>query len=199
LAVDPRKSAESDADTRIAPDPFIVVLPALSALAAVTSIAAVNWSAQDKTPDRSKSRRKASSALRDLESCCVGLAEIFKRFQRMRDLFGGAGGAATAPMKFGVHGPRVSPEQSRQYQQLMNDTASMLVLAAQNAFDVMAAVEDGELSPPEDVFYAFGDAQEELNRLMQERVSLRVAVDRGAVVSLRLVELVRQFKAYKTD
>jgi hypothetical protein len=49
------------------------------------------------------------------------------------------------------------------------------------------------------VFYAFGDAQEELNRLMQERVSLRDAVDRGAVVSLRLVELVRQFKAYKTD
>lgn len=199
LASDPDNTTAGDADTRIAPDPFIVVLPALSALAAVSSIAAVNWSAEDKTPDRSKSRRKASSALRDLESCCLGIAEIFKRFQRMRGLFGGAGGAAAAPMKFGVHGPRVSPEQSRQYQQLMNDTASMLVLAAQNAFDVMAAVEDGELTPPEDVFYAFGDAQEELNRLMQDRVTLREAVDGGAAISLRLVELVGRFKAYKSN
>lgn len=189
---------KGDADTRIAPDPFIVVLPALSALAAVTSIAAVNWSAEEKTPDRTRARRKASSALRDLESCCVGLQEIFKRFQRYRRLFGGEGAAAGAPLKFGVHGPRISPEESRQFQQLMNDTASMLVLAAQNAFDVMAAVEDGELAPPEEVFFAFGDAQEELNRLMQDRVSLKDAVDRGSEIAAQLSDLVRKIKAYKS-
>jgi len=191
--------AKECADSRTAPDPFSIVLPALSALAAVSSIATIHWAAEDRESDRPRSRRKATTSLRDLETCCMGLSEIFKRFQRLRGLFGGAGGAAAAPMKFGVHGPRISPEQSRQYQQLMNDSASMLVLAAQNAFDVMAAVEDGELSPPEDVFYAFGDAQEELNRIMQDRVTMREAVDRGAVISLKLVELVRRFKAYKTS
>jgi hypothetical protein len=48
-------------DTRIAPDPFTAVLPALSALGAIASIAAVNWVAQDKTADRPKVKRKAGA------------------------------------------------------------------------------------------------------------------------------------------
>ena len=43
-------------------------------------------------------------------------------------------------MKFGVHGVRIDPAAARLYQQLVNDSASMLVLAAQNSFDVMCAV-----------------------------------------------------------
>ena len=66
----------------MAPDPFTAVLPALAALGAIASIATINWSAQDKTPDRAKAKRKAGTALRDLETCCMGLAEIFRRFQR---------------------------------------------------------------------------------------------------------------------
>ena len=50
---------EASTDTRIAPDPFSVVLPALSALGAIASIAAVNWMAEERTPERSRAKRKA--------------------------------------------------------------------------------------------------------------------------------------------
>ena len=186
-------------DTRIAPDPFVVVLPALSALGAISCIAAVNWAAEDKTPDRPKAKRKASAALRDLESCCNGLQEIFRRFQKHPRLFAGEGASASSPLKFGVHGPRVTPDETRIFTQIMNDTASMMVLAAQNAADVMAAVEDGELSPPESVFYAFGDAQNALNKLIQDRATMKQTVDRGAEIATQLTELVRQLKSYRAD
>lgn len=194
----PQKGTD-DADTRIAPDPFIVVLPALSALGAITCIAAVNWAAEEKTPDRPKARRKASAALRDLESCCLGLQEIFKRFMRHPRLFAGEGAAASSPLKFGVHGPRITPDEVRTFQQLMNDTASMMVLAAQNAIDVMAAVEDGELDPPEEIFYAFGDAQNSLNALIQERATMKETVERGARIAKDLTVLVAQLKTHRAE
>ena len=112
---------------------------------AIASIATINWTAQDKTPDRSRSKRRAGTALRDLETCCLGLTEIFRRFQRNPKLYAGEGAQGSSPLKFGVHGPRVGAAASRLYHQLMNDVASMLVLASQNAFDTMCAVEDGEI------------------------------------------------------
>jgi hypothetical protein len=192
--------AKAALDTRIAPDPFAAVLPALAALGAIASIASVAWVAQDKTPERAKLKRRAAVALRDLESCCLGLAEIFRRFQRNPKLFGGEGAAAAAsPMKFGVHGPRVTADAARGFQQLMNDLASMLVLASQNTFDVMAAIEDGEINPPDDVFTRFGEAQEKLNRLIQTRATLRAAVEGGAEVATLLTDLVRQLRTYLVD
>lgn len=188
-----------DADTRIAPDPFAAVLPALAALGAIASIAAINWVAQDKSPDRARAKRKAGSALRDLESCCLGLAEIFRRFQRHPKLFAGEGGPAASPLKFGVHGARVTQEGGRLYQQLINDVASMLVLASQNAFDVMAAVEDGEINAPESVFYGFGEAQERLNKLIQNRATLKASVDTGAEIAETLLPLVRQLKKHRLE
>jgi hypothetical protein len=186
-------------DTRLPPDPFTAVLPALAALGAVASIAAINWSAQDKTPDRAKSRRKAGTALRDLETCCMGLLEIFRRFQRNPKVFCGEGGQASSPLKFGVHGTRVSAEGGRLYQQLMNDVASMLVLAAQNAFDVMSAVEDGEIIAPEEIYFGFGEQQERLNKLIQTRATLKVTVDTGADIADRLCQLVRELKKHRVD
>jgi hypothetical protein len=38
----------------------------------------------------------------------------------------------------------------------------MLVLAEQNSFDLMSAIEDGEINAPEELFYRFGDQQERL-------------------------------------
>lgn len=185
----------SDAgDTRIAPDPFAAVLPALAGLGAIASIAAVNWMAQDKTDSRPKPKRKAAAALRDLESCCVGFQEIFRRFHKSPKLFAGEGGAAAAPLKFGVHGPRVGQTAARLYLQSMNDIASMLVLATQNAFDVMAAIEDDEIEAPEDVLFAFGEIQEELNKIIQQRLPLKEAVDTGTVQAVRLTELVQSLK-----
>ena len=90
----PGKTGQDEQDgamTRLAPDAFAAVLPALAALGAISSIASINWSAEEKTPDRPKARRKASTALKDLETCCMGLIEIFRRFNRHPKLFCGEG------------------------------------------------------------------------------------------------------------
>lgn len=194
-----KRQSKIDADMRIAPDPFAAVLPALAALGAISSIAAINWVAQERTPDRSKSRRKAGMALRDLESCCLGLQEIFKRFQKNTRLFGGEGAQAASPMKFGVHGSRVDGDAARLYQQLINDIASMLVLASHNSFDAMSAIEDGEIVAPEEVFYGFGEQQERLNKLMSQRGSLKVTIEAGLEIAERLTVLVRDLKKYRVD
>jgi hypothetical protein len=188
---------ESAGETRMAPDPFTAVLAALAALGAIASIATINWSAQEKTPDRSKSKRKAGTAMRDLETCCLGLQEIFRRFLSNPKLFAGEGGPASSPLKFGVHGPRVGTDAARLFQQLVNDVASMLVLASQNAVDVMSAVEDGEINAPEALFFGFGEQQERLNKLIQSRATLKVSVETGADVAAELTKLVRELKKHR--
>ncbi|MBU1212065.1 MAG: hypothetical protein KJ587_12415 [Alphaproteobacteria bacterium] len=196
----PRATASGGSDagptTRSAPDPFTAVLPAIAALGAISSIATINWSAEERTPDRPKTRRRASTALRDLETCCMGLIEIFRRFQRNPKLFCGEGATVNTPLKFGVHGVRVSADTARLYQQIVNDVASMLVLASQNAFDVMSAVEDGEIDAPEEVFFGFGECQEALNELIQQRATLKASVDRGLEVARRLSTLVAELKKH---
>jgi len=193
------RPSANEGDTRLAPDPFTAVLPALAALGAIASIATINWTAQERTPDRARSKRKAGTALRDLETCCLGLQEIFRRFQRNPKLFAGEGAPASSPLKFGVHGPRVGTDSARLFHQLINDVASMLVLASQNAFDVMSAVEDGEINAPEVLFFGFGEQQERLNKLIQARATLKTSVDTGAEVALRLTELVRELKKHRPD
>ena len=194
------KNEEAATDTRIAPDPFAVVLPALSALGAIASIATVNWIAEERTPERARARRKAGVALKDLESCCIGLQEIFKRLHKSPKLFAGEGSSsAGAPLKFGVHGPRVGPQDAKIFKQSVNDVASMLVLAAQNAFDVMSAIEDGAVNAPDEVFHGFGEAQEQLNKLLTEHATLKDTVDGGTRIALDLTRLVQELKKYKID
>lgn len=188
-----------DTDTRISPDPFAAVLPAIAALGAISSIATINWAATERSPDRTRPKRKAATALRELETCCLHLTEIFRRFQRNPRLFAGEGAQGASPLKFGVHGPRVSGEQTRIYLQTMNDVASMLVLAAQNAFEVMCAVEDGTVEAPEQVFFEFGECQDRLNKLIQNRATLKLTVDTGTEVAERLTALVRELKKYRTE
>jgi hypothetical protein len=193
------RPAPTEGETRLAPDPFTAVLPALAALGAIASIATINWTAQERTPDRARSKRKAGTALRDLETCCLGLQEIFRRFQRNPRLFAGEGAQGSSPLKFGVHGPRVGTDAARLFQQLINDVASMLVLASQNAFDVMSAVEDGEINAPEELFFGFGEQQERLNKLIQARATLKASVDAGAEVAAKLTELVRELKKHRPE
>jgi hypothetical protein len=189
----------TERETRLAPDPFTAVLPALAALGAIASIAAINWTAQERTPDRARSKRKAGTALRELETCCLGLQEIFRRFQRNPRLFAGEGAQGASPLKFGVHGPRVATDAARLFQQLINDVASMLVLASQNTFDVMSAVEDGEINAPEELFFGFGEQQERLNKLIQARATLKASVDAGAEIATKLTELVRELKKHRPE
>jgi hypothetical protein len=190
--------APPDPDARIAPDPFAAVLPALAALGAISSIAAIHWVAQDKTLSRARVKRKSGMALRDLESCCLGLTEIFRRFHKNPRIFAGEG-ATSSPMKFGVHGPRIDDDGARLYRALINDTASMLVLASQNAFDVMASIEDGEIGAPEELYFGFGEVQERLNKLIQTRASLRQCVETGLDSAERLTILVRELKRHKVE
>jgi hypothetical protein len=192
-----KPNREDDSDTRMPPDPFAAVLPALAALGAITSIAAINWSGEEKVATRTRTKRKTGAALRDLETCCLGLAEIFRRFQRHPRVFVGEGGQAAAPLKFGVHGQRIRADSQRLYLQLMNDIASMLVLAAQNAFEVMTAIDDGDIEAPEEIFFAFGGEQDRLNAIILSRSTLGVAVDTGAEIAERLVSLVRELKKYQ--
>lgn len=186
-----------DTDTRMPPDPFAAVMPALAALGAIASIAAINWSGQEKSASRTRTKRKTGSSLRDLETCCIGLASIFQRFQAHPNVFAGEGGQASAPMKFGVHGRRIRADAQRLYLRLINDIASHLVLAAQNAFDVMTAIEDGDIDAPEEVFFGFGEQQERLNTLIQTRATLRTAVDTGADIAIQLTELVRELRKHQ--
>lgn len=191
-----KAKASAQNDTRIPPDPLTAVLPALAALGTIASIAAINWMGEDRTEDRAKLKRKPNVGLRDLESCCLGLQEIFRRFARNPKVFAGEGGPAKSPMKFGVHGQRVDQETARHYQTMMNDIASMLVLASQNSFDVMCAIEDGEIDAPEEVFFGFGEQQERLNKLIAARATLRETVDTAADVADRLLGLVRELKKH---
>ncbi|MEZ5898781.1 MAG: hypothetical protein R3D51_04720 [Hyphomicrobiaceae bacterium] len=193
-----KADAEHDeTDTRMPPDPFAAVLPALAALGAIASIAAIHWSGQGKSSARTRTKRKTGASLRDLETCCLGLQEIFRRFQKHPRVFAGEGAQASAPLKFGVHGTRIRADAQKLYQHLINDIASMLVLAAQNAFDVMTAIEDGDIDAPEAIFFGFGEQQERLNKIIQDRVTLRVAVDTGAEVAERLTALVRELRKYQ--
>jgi hypothetical protein len=75
----------------------------------------------------------------------------------------------------------------------------MLVLAAQNSFDVMCAVEDGEITAPEEVYFGFGEAQERLNKLIQSRATLKLTVETGLAVADRLTELVRALKKHRLE
>jgi hypothetical protein len=199
LAKDKPSPPPVDADSRIAPDPFAAVLPAIAALGAIASIATINWAARERTADRTRPKRKAATALRELETCCLHLTEIFRRFQRNPKMFAGEGGQGSSPLKFGVHGPRVSPDAARLYQQVINDVASMLVLASQNSFEVMCAIEDGTVEAPEEIFFGFGECQDRLNKLIQNRATLKASVDTGAEVAERLASLVRELKKYRTD
>lgn len=195
----PATPAPAQSDTRSATDPCSAVLPAIAALGAIASIAGINWAAQDKTPERARARRKAGTALRDLETCCLGLREIFRRFQKYPDLLCGERVSPSSPLKFGVHSARLSPDQARMFQQIVNDVASMLVLASQNAFDVMSAVEDGEIEAPEQLYFGFGECQSKLNELLQSRATLKTSVDVGLEVSEQLTTLVRDMKTYRVE
>lgn len=193
-----KPASDPAADTRVSPDPVTAILPAIAALGAIASIASINWTSQDKTPDRAKSKRKASTAIKELETCCLGLGEIFRRFQRHPRVFGLDGGA-NAPVKFGIAGARVNSDGARGFQQIMNDIASMLVLSSQNAFDVMCAVEDGEIDAPEEVYFAFGEQQERLNALLGNRAPLKIVVETGADVAVKLAALVRELKEHRVE
>ncbi|MEZ5774727.1 MAG: hypothetical protein R3D33_08510 [Hyphomicrobiaceae bacterium] len=191
-----RLQADRQSGVRIGPDPLSAVLPALSALGAIASIAAIMWVAEAPEGERQKPRRKVAVAIRDLESDCLILQEVFRRFPRILKIYGGDRPVVTAPAKFGLNGLKTDAESHQIFQSIMVDLARVLPSSAENAFDVMCAVEDGAIDAPEAVFYGFGECQERLNKLLTERASLKSSIETGLEVSARLTALVKDLKRY---
>lgn len=183
---------------RAAPEPLAIVLPAIAALGSVAAIAAVAWLAEDRTGDRPRVKRRTDVILRDLETSCLGTAEILRRVIRHTPMFGLQNAASAAPMKFGLIGTRVDPQQGQIFIHLVNDVATMLVLAAQASVDATNAIEDGDINPPEALFYRFGEAQEKLNALLASRASIKVTVEHALAIAENLVALVRALKTHKS-
>ncbi|MEZ5776711.1 MAG: hypothetical protein R3D33_18945, partial [Hyphomicrobiaceae bacterium] len=97
---------------------------------------------------------------------------------------------------FGLNGLKTDAESHQIFQSIMVDLARVLPSSAENAFDVMCAVEDGAIDAPEAVFYGFGECQERLNKLLTERASLKSSIETGLEVSARLTALVKDLKRY---
>ena len=55
------------------------------------------------------------------------------------------------------------------------------------------------MDAPETIFFGFGECQDQLNKLIQNRATLKVSVDTGVEVAERLTSLVRELKKYRTD
>lgn len=194
----PTASPEAGRDGgRTAPEPLTLLLPAMAALGAIASIAAVAYTAEDRTSERPKVKRRTDAILRDLEISAAGVAELLRRIKRNGRLFGLEGPAGGAAMKFGLTGRRAEAGLENLYHQIANDLATMLVLATQNAFECISAVEDGEIEAPEAVYQGFAEAQEHLNGLIAQRASARAVVDKGIEIAQVLTTLVRQLKQHR--
>lgn len=197
-APSPEPAAASEPSGRPAPDPLSLILPAFAALGAIASIAAVAWTAEDRCANRPRIRRRVDVILKDLETSGLGLTEILRRIRRNARLLGIDGPPGTASMKFGLNSNRMEPAGGQLYHSLVNDLATMLVLATQNSFDVIAAIEDGEIECSEMLFNSFAEAQERLNALLIQRAGMLALADGGFEVASRLTGLVQQLKTHRS-
>lgn len=188
-------------DRRVGPDPLTIILPALAALGGIASIAALNWAARASfDADRRHGRRNAASVLRNLERDCLDLQDAFKRLVRGLPGITSGGGTTSLPMKFGVHGLDVTPESYPIYQSLLASLSSLVARTCQHSYDLMGAIEDGTIDPPEEVFFAFGDQQERLNQLLAHpRPSLKATVEIGFDIAVKLTGLIDELSAYRRD
>ena len=193
----PQPAVKMTESSRAAPEPLAIVLPALATLGSVAAIAAVAFLAEDRTSDRPRVKRRVDIILKDLETSCLGTAEILRRVIRHSPMFGLIGATSATPMRFGLIGARIDPQQSQIFVNLVNDVATMLVLAAQASFDAVNAIEDAEINAPEALMYKFGEEQAKLNALVVGRSSIKATVEGALAIAETLVSLVRELKTYK--
>lgn len=193
MSLEPRKPADGPPPDRLPCDPAAVVLPALAALGAIAAIAVVPFVAQDRAPELGRNRRKPSAAVRDLETDCLQLQEIFKRLQRNLRSAPGGQAVAASPLKFGLFGVDLADAG------LVGEIARVLGTAVRNTGDVMRAIEDDGIEAPEQLCQEFGVCQEKLSKLVIERASVRVALDEGLAVSITLTQLVQDLKRGAKD
>jgi hypothetical protein len=174
-------------------DAATAVLPAICALAAIASVGASLWiGAGENTARPQRQARKAIHVLRDLETDCLVLQTVFRRLGRNLRGPGGAieKSAASAAMKFG------QPSLDLASADNVEEIGRVLGTAARNAIEVMRCVEEGTIEAPEEIFYAFGECQDKLNRLLAERTGIRTSIDIGLETAMKLTELVKELKRH---
>ncbi len=194
LVIRAAEAATAGERGRTAPEAVSLVLPALSALGAIASIAAVAYLATDREAERPRVKRRVDSILKDLETCCLGVAEILRRLKRGAKSLGVDGASGGAPLKFGLNAVRVDAAGGPLYHQLVNDMATMLVLATQSSVDAMSAIEDGEIDASEAVLDQFAEAQASLNTLLVSRAGIRPMVDGCLDAAVKLGSAVGQMR-----
>ncbi|MEL6289837.1 MAG: hypothetical protein AAFQ42_14675 [Pseudomonadota bacterium] len=185
---------KSDRMVRLAPDPVSNVLVAIGALASVASIAALNWVVETDLEEPAGNRRKPRAVLRELEKQCHAIAEVLRRLERNLLLFSDAQGSAATPIKFGVHAIQVPSGSMGLHQSIVGELASLFDATARTTAETMALVSDGEIEPPEDVYFAFADVQSRLNTLLVERRSLRTTITASIDIATKLGELVQSMR-----
>lgn len=186
-----------DRDIRIAPDPMAVVLPGLAGLGAIASIAAIDWVGNQRAERPSGPRRRVATVLRDLERVTTDLEDVFRRLNRNFRMFVNEHGAPAAPPKFGVHGLNIPQRSFHLYQALVVETAGLVGPASQCSFDVMCLIEEGQIEPPQETFYALSSAQERLSHLLRERMTLLNLLDESQELARGLRETVQELKAFR--
>ena len=186
MSLEPRKAPDGSPPERLPCDPAAVLLPAIAALGAIAAIAVIPFVAQDRDPARG--RRKPAAAVRDLETDCLQLQEIFRRLQRTLRAAPGGQAVAASPLKFGLYGVDLADAE------LVAEIARVMGASVRDTGDVMCAIEEGGIDAPEPLCHGFGQCQERLSKLIIERASVRVAIDEGLAVALRLTELVQELK-----
>ncbi len=180
---------------RLAPDPVAAILCVLSALAAVASIAALNWVIDEEPDERTQNRRKSRTVLRDLQQNCLSLRDVLKRLDRNLQLFASDRGSITTPIKFGVHALQVPHGSAALHQAVVSEIATLFDETSRNSFEVMALIGDGALDPAEEVYFQFAEMQERLNVLLINRLGLRETLDEGGQIAEALAGLVQALKA----
>ncbi|MBI1385390.1 MAG: hypothetical protein GC150_10805 [Rhizobiales bacterium] len=193
----PLAAPGEERDTRIGPDPLAAVLPVIAALGAIASIAAINWVANERPAVANANRRRSMNALRDLERTASEAVDVLDRMGRNFRIFVGDRGAISAPIAFGVHGLKIPQRSYPLYQGLVSDGANLLTAASQHAFEVMCLIEDGATEPPETLFFALGEAQERLSRLLRERQSLKATLDEALAIAVAIHTSVSELKSHR--
>lgn len=188
MTLEPRKADADLAAERLPCDPAAVILPALSALGAISAIAVIPFVGQERPPERGRHRRKPSAILRDLETDCLQLQEIFRRLQRTLRSAPKFHAIAVSPLKFGLFGVDLADAS------MVVEIARVLGSSVVHTGDVMRAIEDGGIAAPDELCHRFGECQEQLSKLVIERASVKVAIDEGLVISIRLTDLVTELK-----
>ena len=195
-----KPAQKASGHNRLGPDPLGVLLPALGALGAIASIAALNWAERDTASPPPSRRRNAAQVLRNLERDCQDLQDAFRKLVRGVSGIVTGGGTTGLPMKFGVHSLDVTSASYPHYQTLMTNLSSLIGRTGQDSYELMGLIVDGIIEPPEELFFAFADQQERLNQLLgHPRPSLKTTIETAFDVTVKLTTLIEELSAYRRD